>query len=94
MEEEEEREEITMEELYEGLKAVATIACFEKEFGPMLHPLRIFKFRRWIKDFEAFLKGVECGEMIIQKMTPKSVQKAEKRRTIEVMEGDEERVSN
>jgi len=89
MEGEEEREEITLEELYEGLKAAAIIACFEKEFGPAPNPLRYFKFRRWMRDFEAFRKGVWCGEMIIQKMTPKSVQKAEKRRTIEVMEGND-----
>ena len=79
MEGEEEREEITLEELYEGLKAAATIACFEKEFGPMPHPLRILKFRRWIRDFEAFLKGVECGEMMMRKMMMRSVRKPEKK---------------
>jgi len=94
MEGKEETEEITTEELYEGLKAAAIIACFEKKFGKMPHPLRIFKFRRWMRDFEVFLEGVECGEMITRKMMLKSVQKAEKRRTIEVMEGDEERVFN
>lgn len=75
MEEEEGREEITLEELYEGLKAAAIIACFEKEFGTMPHPLRIFKFRRWLRDFEVFQKGVECGEMLIRKQMPRSVRR-------------------
>ena len=83
MEGEEETQEITMEDLYEGLKAAMILACFEKEFGPAPNPLRYFKFRRWVRDFEAFQKGVWCGEMVIQKMT-QAVQKAE-RRSIGVM---------
>ena len=82
---EEEKKEITMEDIYEALKAAAIINCFEKEFGPMPHPLRFFKFRRWIRDFEAFRKGALCGEMVIQKM---SMRKNEKKKTIEVMEDE------
>ena len=89
MGEEEKKGEITIEELYEGLKAAAIINCFEKEFGSMPHPLRFFKSRRWMRDFEAFRRGVECGETIMQKMMPREVRKPEKKRTIEVMEGDE-----
>jgi len=67
--------EITMEELYESLKAAAIVVCFEKVFGPVPHPLRIFKFRRWVRDFEAFQKGVECGEMLMRKRMPREVQR-------------------
>jgi len=88
MEGEEETQEITMEDLYEGLKAAMILACFEKEFGPAPNPLRYFKFRRWVRDFEAFQKGVWCGEMMMRKMMMQSVRKSE-RRSIEEMEEDE-----
>ena len=88
--EEEEKGEITLEELYEGLKAAMILACFEKEFGPAPHPLRRFKLRRWMRDFEAFRKGVLCGEMVIQKM---SMRKAEKKRRIEMWEKISEEVN-
>lgn len=68
MSEEKEKEEMTMEELYEGLRAAAIFAYFEKKFGPMPHPLRIFKFRRWMRDFEAFREGVECCESLQERI--------------------------
>ena len=89
MGEKEEKGEITMEELYESLKAAAIINCFEKEFGPVPHPLRFFKFRRWVDDFEIFLKGVPFGEKLAREMNSQVVRKAEKKRIIEVMEGNE-----
>ena len=88
MVEEEEKGEITMEELYEALKAAAIVLYFEKEFGKMPHPLRFFKSRRWMRDFKVFLEGVEFGEKLIRKMS-RSVQKPEKKRTIEVVGEDE-----
>jgi len=59
---EKEKGEMTMEKLREGIRAAAIVARYEKEFGPMPHPLRIFKFRRWKREFEVFQKGVEFGE--------------------------------
>jgi len=87
-EEKEEEEEIPVEVVYDALRAAAILSFFEKEFGKMPHPLRIFKFRRWVDYFEVFLKGVAVGEKLAEEM-PEIVQKAEKRRTIEVVEGDE-----
>lgn len=86
-EEEKEEKEIPVEVVYDALRTAAILAQFEKEFGKMPHPLRIFKFRRWVDYFEVFLKGVAVGEMLAEKM-PQEVQKAEKKKTIEVM-GDE-----
>jgi len=87
-EEEKEEEEIQKEILYDAFRTAAILSFFEKEFGKTPHPLRIFKFRRWVDDFEVFLKGVAFGEKLAEEM-PEIVQKAEKRRTIEVVEGDE-----
>jgi len=87
-ENEEKKEEIPIEVLYDAFRTAAILSFFEKEFGPMPHPLRIFKFRRWLDTFEVFLKGVAFGEKLAEEM-PEIVQKAEKRRTIEVVEGDE-----
>ncbi|RLC79253.1 MAG: hypothetical protein DRI61_08270 [Chloroflexi bacterium] len=84
MGEEEKKGEITIEELYEGLKVAAIINCFEKEFGKMPHPLRFFKFRRRVDYFEVFLKGVAVGEKLAE-----LVQKVEKKKTIEVVGEDE-----
>jgi len=81
---EEEKKEITMEDIYEALKAAAIINCFEKEFGPMPHPLRFIAFWRWMRDYEAFRKGAECGEMIL-KMSMFALKKEEER-PVEVME--------
>ena len=71
MDKEEEKEEITMEDIYEALKASAVINCFEKEFGPMPHPLRFFAFRRWWREFEAFQLGFELGQKYVQRMMEK-----------------------
>ena len=87
-EEKEEEEEIPVEVVYDALRAAAILSFFEKEFGKMPHPLRFFRFRRWVDFFEVFLKGVVFGEKLAEEM-PEIVQKAEKRRTIEVVEGDE-----
>ena len=84
MVEEEEKVEISMEKLYEGLKAAAIVIYFEKKFGKIPHPLRFFKFRRWMRDFEAFLEGVEFCENFMQKMMPQSL-----RRDIREVEIDE-----
>jgi len=86
-EEKEEEEEIPVEIVYDALRAAAIVSFFEKEFGKMPHPLRIFKFRRWVDNFEVFLKGVAVGEMLAEKL-PEVVQKAEKKKTIEVMEDE------
>ncbi len=86
--EKEEKEEITIEVINDALRIAAILTFFEKEFGKMPHPLRFFKFRRWLDDFEVFLKGVAFGEKLVEKL-PQEVQKVEKKRTIEVMEGDE-----
>jgi len=91
---EREKEEIPMEVVYDALRAAAIVSFFEEEFGKMPHPLRIFKFRRWVYNFEIFLKGVAFGEMLTKKMKLQAVQKAEKRKFIEVMEEDEERTSH
>ena len=93
-EEKEEEEEIPVEVVYDALRAAAIVSFFEKEFGKMPHPLWIFKFRKWVDDFEVFLKGVALGEKLAEKLpevVQKVVQKAEKKRTIEVMGEDEER---
>jgi len=42
-----EEEEISIEVVYDALRAAAIVSFFEEEFGKMPHPLRIFKFRRW-----------------------------------------------
>jgi len=87
-EEKKEEEEIQKEILYDAFRTAAILSFFEKEFGKMPHPLRIFKFRRWVDYFEVFLKGVAFGEKLAEKL-PEVVQKAEKKRTIEVMGEDE-----
>ena len=85
---EEKKEEIPIEVLYDAFRTAAILSFFEKEFGKMPHPLRIFKFRRYVDTFEVFLKGVAVGEKLAEKL-PEVVQKAEKKRTIEVMGEDE-----
>jgi len=87
-EDEEKKEEIPIEVLYDAFRTAAILSFFEKEFGPMPHPLRILKFRRWVDDFEVFLKGVAFGEKLAEKLS-QEVQKPEKKKTIEVVEGDE-----
>ena len=62
-----EMEEITVEELHEGLRALVIIEYFTKEFGKMPHPLRFFKYRRWMREFEAFQKGFELGQKYAQR---------------------------
>ena len=64
--EKEEKEEIPIEVINDALRTAAILSFFEKEFGPMPHPLRFFKFRRWLDDFETFLKGVAFGEMLLR----------------------------
>jgi len=49
---EEEKEEIPIKVVYDALRAAAIVSFFEEEFGGMPHPLRIFKFRRWVNNFE------------------------------------------
>jgi len=65
---ESETEEITAEKLNEGLRALAMLAYFEKEFCKMPHPLRIFACRRWWREFEAFQLGVKFGQKYAQRM--------------------------
>ena len=86
-EDEEKKEEIPIEVLYDAFRTAAILSFFEKEFGPMPHPLRFFKFRRWLDTFEVFLKGVAFGEKLAEKL-PQEVQKPEKKKTIEVMEDE------
>jgi len=89
MEGEGEREEkITMEELGERIRAVAIIAYYERLFGKMPHPLRFFKFRRWMRDFKIFLEGVKFGEKLMRDKL-RAMQNAKMKRTIEVMEENE-----
>jgi len=87
-EEKKEEEEIPIEALYDAFRTAAILSFFEKEFGKTPHPLRIFKFRRWVDDFETFLKGVAVGEMLAEKL-PEVLQEAEKKRPIEVVGEDE-----
>ena len=89
---EKEIEDIEIEKHYEAFKVAAAITYFEENFGTMPHPLKIFKFRRWFKDFEMFMKGLEFGEMLTLKML-REVRKNMKKRTIEVTKEDEERTS-
>jgi len=64
---EKETEEITV--INEALRVLAIIAYFEKEVGGKIpHPLRIFKCRRWMREFEAFQKGFELGQKYAQRM--------------------------
>ena len=65
-EEKKEEEEIPIEVLYDAFRTAAILSFFEKEFGPMPHPLRFFKFRRWLDTFEVFLKGVAFGEKLMR----------------------------
>jgi len=65
---EKETEEITAEKLNEGLRALAMLAYFEKEFCEMPHPLRIFACRRWWREFEAFQLGFKLGQKYAQRM--------------------------
>ena len=71
---ENEEEEIPIEIVYDMLK----LAAIEKEFGKMPHPLRFFKFRRWMHDSEAFLKGIEFCEKFMQKVEKKKIAKERK----------------
>ena len=87
-EEKEEEEEIPIEVVYDAFRTAAIVSFFEKEFGKIPHPLRIFKFRRWVNAFEVFLKGVALGEMLAEKL-PEVLQEAEKKRPIEVVGEDE-----
>ncbi|RLC81050.1 MAG: hypothetical protein DRI61_04490 [Chloroflexi bacterium] len=89
---EDEKEETRMEERYEAFKIAAAITYFEENFGTMPHPLKIFKFRRWLKDFEMFMEGLEFGGMLMLKML-REVRKNMKKKTIEVTKEDEERAS-
>jgi len=68
MVEEEKKEKITLEELKEGIRAVAIVEFFVKKHGTMPHPLRFLKRRRWARDFEFFLEGVEFGEIFMEKI--------------------------
>ena len=53
----------------EAIRVLAIIAYFEKEVGGEIpHPLRIFKRRRWMREFEAFQKGFELGQKYAQRM--------------------------
>jgi len=62
-----ETEEITI--LNEAIRVLAIIAYFEKEVGGEIpHPLRIFKCRRWMREFEAFQKGFELGQKYAQRI--------------------------
>jgi len=64
---EKEMEEITV--INEALRVLAIIEYFEKEVGGKIpHPLRIFKCRRWMREFEAFQKGFELGQKYAQRM--------------------------
>jgi len=65
---EKEMEEITVEELNEGLRALVIIEYFRTEFGEIPHPLRIFACRRWMREFKAFQKGFELGQKYVQRM--------------------------
>jgi len=85
---EEDEEEQRMEEFYEAFKVAAAITYFEEHFGPMPHPLKILQFRRWLRDFGLFMKGVEFGEML----TLKSLQETQgnvKKKRIEVINKNE-----
>ena len=87
MSEEEKEEGIPVEVVYDAFRTAAILSFFEKEFGKTPHPLRFFKFRRWVGTFEVFLKGVAFGEKLAEKL-PEVLQKPEKKRTIEVMEDE------
>ena len=64
---EKETEEIMA--INEAIRVLAIIAYFEKEVGGKIpHPLRIFKRRRWMREFEAFQKGFELGQKYAQRM--------------------------
>jgi len=86
---EEEKEEMRMEERYEAFKIAVAITYFEENFGRMPHPLRIFKFRRWLRDFEIFIEGLEFGGMLTLKML-REIRENMKKRTIEVL-GEEKK---
>jgi len=68
------KEEIQIEVVYDLLKLVA----IEKVFGKMPHPLRFFKFQRWVHDSEAFLKGVEFCKNFMQKVEKEKITKERK----------------
>ncbi|MCW3140618.1 MAG: hypothetical protein N2V72_00335 [Methanophagales archaeon] len=88
MSEEEKKEDIPTEVVYDVLRTAAILTFFENEFGEMPHPFRILKFRRWVDDFEVFLKGVAFGEKLAREMDSQVARKLE-RRIIEEMERDE-----
>ena len=87
MSEEDEKEQ-RMGEFYEGFKVAAAITYFEEHFGVMPHPLKIIKFRRWLRDFGLFMKGVEFGEMLALKSLREAQGNVKKKR-IEVMNKNE-----
>ncbi len=65
---EEDEEEKRIEEHYEAFKVATAITYFEENLRTMPHPLKIIKFRRWLKDFGLFMEGVDFGEMLTLKM--------------------------
>ena len=67
-ENEEEMEEITTEKLNEALRVIAIFEFFRMEFGEIPHPLRFFKYWRWMREFKAFQKGFELGQKYAQRM--------------------------
>jgi len=73
-----ETEEITVEKLNEAIRVLAIIAYFEKEVGGKIpHPLRIFKCRRWMREFEAFQKGFELGQKYMCRIIEKEREEEE-----------------
>ena len=61
-----ESEDITV--INEAIRVLAIIEYFEKEIGKIPHPLRIFKYRKWLREFEIFQKGFKIGERYAWKM--------------------------
>ena len=88
MGEEDDEEEQRMEEFFEAIKVAAAITYFEEHFEAMPYPLKIIKFRRWLKDFGLFMKGVEFGEMLALKSLRETQGNVKKKR-IEVMNKNE-----
>ena len=52
----------------EAIKVLAIIEYFEAEVSKIPHPLRIFKYRKWLREFEIFQKGFKIGERYAWKM--------------------------
>ena len=61
-----ETEEIKI--INEAIRVLAIIEYFEKEISKLPHPLRIFKYRKWLREFEIFQKGFKIGEKYAWKM--------------------------